>query len=109
MLGRLVLALLQIAGAWFGADAIAQYVPLSGDIMTFVKALIIGALVWVIGLVGFEVIKDTWRPSSSALIVTMVAAALATALMFVPQVMQVVDRVVYLSILGAVIGYQLKR
>lgn len=109
MLGRLVLALLQIIGAWFAADAIAKYIPLSGEVMIFVKALLIGALTWVIGLVGFEVIKDTWRPSSTALVVTMVVAAAATALMFVPQVMQYVDKVVYLSIIGAIIGYQIRR
>ena len=109
MLGRLVLILLQLGGGWFGSQALLKQVGLSGDIRLAAYVIIVAIVVWLIGVLGAEVLKDVARPSGAALAVALVCAAIAAAITFVPGIKIPGNLSVYLPLVGAVIGYQLKR
>lgn len=114
MLGRLILILLQIAIAWYGAPIIASHIPVPGDFNLFLYAVIYAIIVFLVGLIAAQVLRDIGTPSSTtlswALIFALIGAALA---IFGPQYLpgvpwnQVPDRVMVLA--GAIIGYLIKR
>ncbi len=113
MLGYLVLLAFQIAGAWFIAPHILRYIPLSGDLKTFVHAAIFAVLVWIIGLVGSQVLNDVRMPSSSTLAAALVLALIGAALIvFVPGLLAAVPLnipTLAVPLIGAVIGYMVRR
>ncbi|MBI1384115.1 MAG: hypothetical protein GC150_04315 [Rhizobiales bacterium] len=108
MLGRLVLILLQIAGGWFASQALIKYIPVSGDLRLGALVIIAAIVVWLIGIIGAEVLKDVGRPSGTTLATALVVAALAAALKFVPG-LKIPFAIDWLPVIGAVIGYQLRR
>lgn len=114
MLGRLVLLLLQIAGGHFLTPIIAGHVPVPGEFSLFVYAIIAAIVVFLIGLLAAQVVKDVAQPSpatlSSALIFALVGAAVATwGPSLVPQIPwnKAPDRWIVLA--GAILGYLAKR
>jgi hypothetical protein len=114
MLGRLILILLQVVIAWFTAPIIAGYVPVPGAFSLFLFAIICAIIVFLVGVVAAQVLRDVGQPGSAtlswALILALIAAALATwGPDLVPQIPwhRVPGRALVLA--GAVLGYLIKR
>jgi hypothetical protein len=116
MLSRLVLLAVQLAVGWFGAPYIVQYIPNLGGLQLFVYAVVFAVLVWVVGLILSQVLRETGMPSSSTLVTSLVVALIGAALItwlpaIVPDLagtMRQVRALVY-PLIGAVIGYHIKR
>lgn len=114
MLGRLILILLQIAIAWYGAPIIASHIPVPGDFSLYLYAVLFAIIVFLVGLVAAQVLRDIGTPSSSTLSWSLILALICAALaiygpQFLPDVPwnTVSDRALVLA--GAVIGYLIKR
>jgi hypothetical protein len=112
MLGRLILILLQAIIAWFAAPIIAGYVPVPGAFSLFLFAIICAIIVFLVGILAAQVLRDVGQPGSvtltSALIFALIAAAVATwGPQFLPQIHRVSPRALVLA--GAIIGYLIKR
>ncbi|OYW54203.1 MAG: hypothetical protein B7Y80_13155 [Hyphomicrobium sp. 32-62-53] len=114
MLGRLVLLLLQVVGAYFIGQTVMGYIPIKGDLSIFVYAVVVSVIVFLIGVIGAQVIKDVSTPSSATLSATLVLALIFAAIWtFVPPLVpdlpwsKVPDR--WAVIIGAVLGYFAKR
>ena len=108
MLPRIVLILLQIACAWTLTPHIIRYIPVGGDLKIFVIAIIFAIIVWLAGLVGAEVLKDTARPSGRTLTAALVVALIGAALFHVPGLMQAIPYKfddLYVPLAGAILGY----
>jgi hypothetical protein len=116
MLSRLILLAVQLVVAWFGAPYIVRYIPGMGRMEIFVYAAVFAVVVWIVGLVLSQVLRDMGQPSSatlvSALVVGLIAAAIYTWLpMFVPEAKRVMlnlQEKVY-PLIGALIGYHIRR
>jgi EamA domain-containing membrane protein RarD len=116
MLSRLILLALQVIVAWFAAPVIVRYIPGMGRLELFVHAVVFAVLVWLVGVVAAQVLKDVGTPSSaalaSALVVALIAAAIYTWLpLVVPdakRVMLNLQEKLY-PLIGAVLGYQFRR
>ncbi len=115
MLARLVLIALQFAIGIYAAPHIQKFIPRLGDpVDLFVLAAIFAVVIWLVGLIGALVLKDVSQPTPSALVVTLVFACIFAALTLVPDVMTAINSVIKVptevySLIGAVIGYALKR
>ncbi len=116
MLSRLILLAAQLAIGWFGAPYIVQYIPNMGGLQLFVYAVVFAVLVWVVGLILSQVLRETGMPSSSTLVAALVLALIGAALItwlpgIVPDLgatMRQVRPLIY-PLVGAVIGYHIKR
>ena len=116
MLSRLILFVLQLIVAWFAAPVIVRSIPGMGRLELFVYAAVFAVLVWLVGVVGAQILKDTGTPSSAALASALVVALLAAAIYtwlpaFVPdakRVMLNLQEKAY-PLIGAVLGYNLRR
>ena len=112
MLGRLVLFLLQISIAWYVAPQLMRHIPVKGDPALLVMAALFALIVYLVGLLGAEVLKDVARPSGAALTWSLVAGLIGACLLLVPQIWQAVplkfDRL-FVPLVLAVLGYHLKR
>ncbi len=114
MLGRLVLLLLQLAGGYYSANIAMGYIKIGGDFSLFVFAVVASVIVFLIGVIGAQVIKDVSMPSSATLSSTLVLALIfALIWTFVPPLVpdipfgKVPER--WAVIIGAVLGYFAKR
>jgi hypothetical protein len=114
MLGRLVLILLQIAAGWFGANAIMSAVKLGqfSDFSLFIFAIVAAIVVYLIGIVAAQILKEVGAPSSSTLSAALVMALIAAAVakwgpQFLPAINQIPDK--YLVLAGAIFGYTFKK
>jgi purine-cytosine permease-like protein len=116
MLGRLVLLLLQITVGWFATNALMSQLPLGSfsQFKLFIFAVIAAIVVYLVGVIAAQVVKDVGSPSSqtltSALIFALIAAALAKWLpSILPQlqVQRIPDNQLVMA--GAVLGYMLKK
>ena len=108
MLPRIVLILLQVAASWFIAPQIIRYIPIGGDLRLFVYAVIFAILVWVVGLVSAEILKDTARPSPSTLTAALVCALACAGLTLIPGLVQAIPfkfNILYFPLAGAILGY----
>ncbi len=90
MLGRLILILLQAAIAWFLAPILAGYIPVPGAFSLFVLAILFAIIVFLVGVIGAQVLRGVGQPGTSALswsvVLALICAAIATfAPDFVPQ------------------------
>ena len=114
MLGRLVLLLLQIAGGYVLAPIVMSYIPVPGTLSLFLYALVVAIIVFLIGLVAAQILKDVGTPHGGVLSSSL-ALALIVALIWtfgpdlLPQIpwSKVPDRWAVLA--GAVLGYAAKR
>jgi hypothetical protein len=116
MLSRLILLALQLIIAWFGAPVIVRYIPGLGGLQLFVYALVFAVLVWVVGLVLSQVLRETGMPSSSTLVASMIVALIGAALItwlpgIVPDIGRPMRQIPTLAypLIGAVLGYHLRR
>src|SRR5262245_66520768 len=80
MFSRLILLALQLIVAWFTAPVIVRYIPGLGRLELFVYAVVFAVLVWLVGVIGAQVLKDTGTPSGGALASALILAAVAAAL-----------------------------
>jgi hypothetical protein len=116
MLSRLILLALQLIIAWFGAPYIVRYIPGLGGLQLFVYAVVFAVIVWLVGLIAAQVLKETGQPSSSTLVAALVLAAIGAALItwlpgLVPDLarpMRQIPTIAY-PLIGAVLGYHIKR
>lgn len=116
MLARLVLLAVQLIVAWFGAPYVVRYIPGLGGLQLFVYAAVFAVIVWIVGLVLSQVLRDTGLPSSStllaALIVALIGAALVTWLPLIAPglraTMRTLPDLAY-PLIGAAIGYHIRR
>lgn len=116
MLSRLILLALQLIVAWFAAPIIIRYIPGLGRLELFVYAAIFAVLVWLVGVVASQVLRETWMPSSatlvSALVLALIGAALITWLPMVVaeagRAMRQIPTIAY-PLIGALLGYHIRR
>jgi uncharacterized membrane protein YoaK (UPF0700 family) len=114
MLGRLVLLLLQVAGGYFLGNIAMGYIPIRGDLSIFVYAVVVSVIIYLIGVVAAQIIKDVSTPSShalsSALLLALIFALIWT---FVPPLVPDLpwNRLParWAVLIGAVLGYFAKR
>ena len=60
MLGRLVLILLQVSLAWYGAPQIMKHIPVNGDPRLFVMAALFALVAYLVGLLGAGDLPETF-------------------------------------------------
>jgi predicted PurR-regulated permease PerM len=117
MLSRLVLLAVQLIVAWLAAPIIVRYLPNFGSLLQlFVYAVVFAVLVWIVGLVLSQVLREVGMPSSSTLVASIIVALIGAALItwlpgLVPEVgrvMRQVPTLVY-PLIGAVLGYHSRR
>jgi hypothetical protein len=107
---------LQLVVAWVAAPVIVRYIPGLGRMQLFVFAAVFAVLVWIVGLVLSQVLRETGMPSSAtlvaALIIALAGAALVTWLpALAPDLratMRAIPDLAY-PLIGAVLGYHIKR
>lgn len=112
MLGRIILVAIQFVAALLGAPQVMGHLPLSGDLKIFVHAAVFAVIVWVVGLVGSFALKDVNLPSSKSLGAALVGALIGAGLTLVPGLLAAVPikfPALYLPLIGAIIGYMLRR
>ena len=115
MLGRLILILVQLALGWFLGPLIVAKIPGVGVLNIFISAIVFALVVWLIGMLGAIVLKDVAQPSPATLTIALVGALIGAGLTLVPDVMKAIAGVVKgvpaqaYPLLGAVLGYALKR
>jgi hypothetical protein len=116
VLSRLILLALQLIVAWIATPVIVRYIPGLGRMQLFVFAAVFAVLVWIVGLVLSQVLRETGMPSSatlvSSLILALVGAALVTWLpVLAPDLraaMRAIPDLAY-PLIGAALGYHIKR
>jgi len=116
MLSRLILLGLQLIVAWFAAPVIVRYIPGLSRLELFVYAVVFAVLVWLVGIVGAQVLKDTGAPTSAALASALIVAVIvAAAYTWLPAVLPEAKRVMLnlqekaYPLIGAVLGYHIRR
>jgi hypothetical protein len=116
MLSRLILLGLQLIVAWFAAPVIVRYIPGLSRLELFVYAAVFAVLVWLVGVVGAQVLKDTGTPTSAALASALIVAVIvAAAYAWLPAVLPDAKRVMLnlqekaYPLIGAVLGYHIRR
>lgn len=112
MIGYLILMVVQVIAAWFGAPEILKFIPISGDPRLFVHAAAFAVIVWVVGIVGSFVLKEVRTPTSATLITALLLAFVGAVIMLVPSIMNAIPikfAPLYLPLFGAVLGYMIRR
>lgn len=115
MLGRLVLLLLQIVIGWFGSNALMGFIQF-GEFRLFIFAVVAAIVVFLIGVIAAQILKDVGAPSSHtlswALGLGLIAAVLWTWGPQLPLLSEVPwgrVRAEYAVLAAAILGYHLKR
>jgi hypothetical protein len=112
MLGRLVLIALQAATAWFGAPQVLRYIPsVGGDVQIFIHGAVFAVIIWVVGLIGAQVLKDVGTPSPTTLSWALIGGLIGAALVVfkVPAMIPLKFAPLFLPLGLALLGYHLKR
>lgn len=116
MLGRLVLFLLQIVLGWFGSDALMSKVggSIPGSFKLFVFAVIASVVIYLIGVLAAQILKEVGAPSSATLSSTLLFALIAAALWtFGPGLISQIPwgkvKPEYAVLAGAILGYTIKK
>jgi hypothetical protein len=115
MLGRLVLLLLQIAVGWLGTNAIMSYIRL-GEFRLYIFAVVAAIVVFLIGVIAAQILREVGTPSSHTLSWALVCALIAALLWsFGPGLPVLSDvpwervRAEYAVLAGAILGYTIKK
>jgi len=112
MLGTIILVAIQFAAAFLGAPFVQKLVPIGGDLRIFVTAVIYAVIIWIVGLVGSFALKDVNLPSTKTLGAALIGGLIGAGLTLVPGLMAaspIKFPIVYLPLLGAIVGYMIKR
>ena len=116
MLSRLVLLTVQLVVAWLATPALLQLLPPFGALGIFAYGVVAAVVVFLVGVVLTQILRDTRPPSSSALASGIVVALAGAALVYFRDRLPVDVRAgayalreeIY-PLLGAVLGYALRR
>jgi hypothetical protein len=113
MLGRLVVLLMQVTVGWFATNSLMTQIKFA-EFRLFLFAVIAAIVVYLVGVLAAQIIKDVGAPSSQtltlALLFSLAAAALATwgpAIVPSLPLKQLPDRTLVMA--GAILGYMLKK
>jgi len=111
MLGRLILIALQIAVGWVGAPRVLPYIPAGGDVQIFVHGAAFAVVVWLVGLVGAQVLKDVSTPSPAALTWALAGGLIGAALIVlkVPAMIPLKFAPLFLPLGLSILGYTIKK
>ena len=116
MLGRLVLLLLQIVIGWYGATYLMGMIHVPGTFQLYVFAIVCAIVVFLIGVIGAQVLKDVGTPSGHTLSWALAFGLIAAALWSFGPTLPVLSQVPwgkvpaeYAVLAGAVIGYTIKK
>jgi hypothetical protein len=111
MLGRLVLIALQLAGGWFGAPYALRYLQLGGDAQVLIHGAVFAVLVWMVGVIGSQVLKGVEVPSGGTLVWTLAGGLLGAALIVyqVPAMIPLKFPPLLLPLGLAILGYSVKK
>ncbi len=111
MLGRLILILLQLAIGWFLTPMVLRYVPVGGDVAFFVQGVAAAIIIWLVGVIGAQVLKDVGTPSGATLAWALIGGLVGAAIVvFKINAMIPISAPPLLWPLGlAVLGYALKK
>jgi uncharacterized membrane protein YeaQ/YmgE (transglycosylase-associated protein family) len=116
MLSRLVLLVLQLVIAWFAGPEIVRYIPSFGALQLFVYGAVFAVLVWMVGLILSQVLRETGTPSSSTLVASLIVALIGAALItwlpgLIPDLARSLRQIPTIAypLIGAVLGYHMKR
>ena len=114
MLGRLVLLLLQIAAGYILGKIAMGYIPIRGDLSIFVYAVVVSVIIFLIGIVASQIIKDVGMPHSGTLSSSLVLALIfALIWTFLPPIVPDLPwnkvPAQWAVLIGAVLGYFAKR
>ena len=114
MLSKLILLLLQVAIAWFITPLIYSKIPVPSEFGLLLYAVLFAIVVFLTGVLGGLVLKDVGTPSGATLTVSvMVALAVAALIILAPQFVALFNGNTVsqrgLVLVGAVLGYWIKR
>jgi hypothetical protein len=113
MLGYLILVVVQIICAWFGAPMLLKYVPASigATPIAFIHAAFFAVIVWLVGVVGSFVIKDVHLPSSRTLVWALAGALIGEGIVVSGLYNQIPLKFapLFLPLGGAILGYIIRR
>ena len=116
MLARLVLLAAQLVAGWLATEPILHRLPPFGGLRIFVYGLVAAVVVFIVGLVLSQILRDTGPPSRATLASSILLALAGAALVYfrhaLPLEVQSSSRAVpeeIYPLLGAVLGYALKR
>jgi hypothetical protein len=116
MLSRLVLLAAQLVVAWFGTRPILELLPPFGGLQIFLYGIVAAVLVWIVGLVLSQVLRNTGSPSSATLATCAALAVAGAALVYFREYLPMEFRSATRSLrdeiyplVGAVLGYAIKR
>jgi hypothetical protein len=116
MLGRLVLLLLQIAGGWLGSNYLMSMISVPGAFRLYVFAIVAAIVVFLIGVIAAQVLKEVGTPSGHTLSWSLAWALIAALLWSFGPTLPLLSEVpwgkvpeLYAVLAGAIIGYQIKK
>jgi hypothetical protein len=116
MLSRIVLLLLQLVIAAGAARFAMPQLPELGALRLFAYAVVVAVVVWIVGLVASQVLRDTAMPSSATLVACLTLALVGAGVItwlpaLVPELAHPLERfpVEAYPWVGALIGYHAKR
>lgn len=117
MLGRLVLLLIQIVVGWFGSKALMGFLSgVPSAFSLYVFAVVAAIVVFLIGIIAAQILKDVGQPSSHTLSWSL-GFALVAALLWsfgptLPLLSEIPWRRVpaeYAVLAAAILGYHIKK
>jgi hypothetical protein len=116
MLSRLVLLAAQLVVAWFATPPLLDLLPPFAGLRLLAYGVVAAVVVFLVGLVLAQILRDTRPPSSSTLASCILLALAGAALVYFRDHLPLEVRASTRSLreeiyplLGAVLGYQLKR
>jgi hypothetical protein len=110
MLDRVILMALQLAGGWLGAPYLLPYLSVGGDLQVFVHGAVFAVLIWLVGLMGSQVLKDLEVPSAAKLAFALAGGLAGAALIVfkVPALLPLKFPPLLLPLGLAILGYAIK-
>lgn len=118
MLGRLVLILLQIVVGWWGTNALMGLVggSVPGTFQIYVFAVLAAIAVFLVGIIGAQVLKEVGTPGSHTLSWSLTLALVAALLWTFGPGLPLLDQIPwgkvpikYAVLAGAILGYHIKK
>ena len=118
MLGRLVLFLLQIVVGWFGSNALMGMVggSVPGSLKLYVFAIVAAIVVFLIGVIAAQILKDVGTPGSPTLSWSLTLALIAALLWSFGPTLPLLKEIpwgkvpaLYAVLAGAILGYWYKK
>lgn len=118
MLGRLVLVLLQIVIGWWGANALMGLAggSVPGSFRLYVFAIVAAIVIYLIGVIAAQVLKEVGAPGSPTLSRALAIALVAALLWSFGPTLTLLKEIpwsripeLYAVLGGAILGYHMKK